>query len=101
LLLEGVQRNASKNTNPPPIQVTLPVPAYEPTPPSGRSQAHGVGVRPIPEMVSAVVTPTNSIPTTPASQAQLDVDQPQLEIAPTVQAQDKRKVWAPKRKSDS
>jgi Fe-S oxidoreductase len=101
LLLEGVQRSASKNTNPSAIQATSPAPAGEPTSPSDRSQAHGVDMQSIPEMVSAVAAPTDSIPATPASQAQLDADQRQIEIAPIAQPQDKRKAWVPKPKADS
>jgi Fe-S oxidoreductase len=96
LLWEGVQRCA----NPSSSQVTLPVPAYEPTPPSGRSQAHGVGVQPIPEPVSVPGAAT-PIPPTPAPQPQLNIDQRPLEIAPVAQPHDKRKVWTPKRKADS
>jgi Fe-S oxidoreductase len=96
LLWEGVQRCA----NPSSSQVTLPVPAYEPTPPSGRSQAHGVGIQPIPEPVSVPGAAT-PIPPTPAPQPQLNIDQRPLEIAPVAQPHDKRKVWTPKRKADS
>jgi len=101
LLLEGVQRNASKNTNPPPIQVTLPVPAYEPTPPSGRSQAHGVGVQPISEAAGEVVVSMDSLQPTAPSPSQTDTEACPIEPTSISQTPNKRKSWTPKRKVDS
>jgi hypothetical protein len=97
LLWEGVQRCA----NPSSSQVTLPVPAYEPTPPSGRSQAHGVGVQPISEAAGEVVVSMDSLQPTAPSPSQTDTEACPIEPTSISQTPNKRKSWTPKRKVDS
>jgi Fe-S oxidoreductase len=95
LLLEGVQRNASRRTNASATPATLPHKAYDPHFNAGQSQPRAVDAALIQQKVDAVISAAESIPAssdrTPFHTSSAQEGATAITSAPAV-----RKAWTPK-----